>query len=454
MTRILLLLATLLTLAACKDDGPTASVETTPDGIEYTLLHMPNHEDVTIHIAWSTDWAYRAETNKAAPVVGTQLILAGGAEGFPAGEVGERFADLDSEGNIYVAASDHVIGELTFERGHLDETIAIANAHLRAPTLDQMWFDRIQEGTATNMAEAQAQPVHAGFDAACWAVLGAQPLRNALFLDDPGTFEDLTREDVVTWHSETFTRTPDAIVVAGGIGTADAGAAIDALLTGLPEAAQDVSREAAPDYTARRILLHLPDAQTSTLSFIAPLPPTRQGGELEDLILIDALGGDDQSVLFEAVRTELRASYSFGAGMANYTRDHRILFLTGQVEAAKLADAERVVREAYAAFREDGPQGSLAERKAPLEERLSKLSDSVVKQARSELQGPLDGSPPGRALGLLDELAAVSGKTLMARLRDAFPAPDSFIVIAVSPDANALPGACVITTPSEAADCP
>lgn len=454
MTRILFLVATLLSLTACQEDGPTASVETTPDGISYTLLHMPEHEDVTIHIAWPTDWAYRPETNKAAPVVGTQLILAGGAAGYPAGDVGERFADLNSEGDIYVAVNDHVIGELTFERGQIDETIAIANAHLRAPTLDQPWLDRIRDGTAANMAEAQAQPAHAGFDAVRWAVLGAQPLRNALSLDEPGVFDELTRNDVVNWHAETFTHAPEAIVVAGGIEAADAGAAIDALLAGLPEESRNLMQEAAPDFAARRILLHIPDAQTTTLSFIAPLPATRLGSEMEDLILIHALGGDDQSVLFEAVRTELRASYGFGAGMANYTREHRVVFLTGEVETAKLADVERVVRECYAAFRQSGLSGDLDARKAPLAANFTEIQDFVVDQARSELQSALDGFEAGRSFHLKDELRAVTGGTLMARLSSAFPQAEDFIVVAVSPDADALPGACVIRAPSEAADCP
>lgn len=454
MTRFLILIIALFMLAACKEEGPTASVETTPGGIAYTLLHMPEHEDVTIHIAWPTDWAYRPETNKAAPVVGTHLILAGGAEGYPAGDVGERFADLNSEGNIYVAVNDHVIGELTFERDQMDETIAIANAHLRAPTLDQMWFDRIRDGTAANMAEAQAQPAHAGFDAARWAVFGAQPLRNALSLDEARVFDDLTREDVVAWHAETFTRTPEAIVVAGGINAADAGAAVDALLTGLPEPSRNLTQEVAPDFAARRILLHMPDAQTTTLSFLAPLPPTRLGGELEDLILIHALGGDGQSVLFEAVRTELRASYGFGAGMANYTRDHRILFLSGEVETAKLADVERVVRDAYAAFQQSGLPGDLDARKAPLAANFTEIQGFVVDQARSELQSALDGHEAGRSLHLTTELQAVTGATLMDRLSSAFPQAEDFIVVAVSPDADALPGACVIRTPSEATDCP
>lgn len=454
MTRILLLFATLLALAACKEEGPTASVETTPGGIEYTLLHMPEHEDVTIHIAWPTDWAYRPETNKAAPVIGTQLILAGGAEGYPAGDVGERFADLNSEGEIYVAVNDHVIGELTFERDQMDKTIAIANAHLRAPTLEQMWLDRIRNGTAANMAEAQAQPAHAGFDAARWAVFGGKPLRSALSLDERGVFDELTRDDVVAWHSKTFTRTPQAIVVAGGIEAADAGAAIDTLLAGLPDASRTVTQEAAPDHTARRLLLHIPEAQTTTLSFIAPLPPTRLGGEMEDLILIHALGGDDQSLLFEAVRTELRASYGFGAGMANYTRDHRVLFLSGEVETAKLADVERVVRQAYAAFRQLGPSEALEPRKAPLEASFAELTDFVVDQARSELQSALDGFETGRSLRLTDELQAVTEGTLMDRLSSAWPQAQDFIVITVSPDADALPGACVILIPSAAADCP
>lgn len=454
MTRFLILIVALFSLAACKESAPTASRETSPDGVDYTLLHIPEHEDVTIHIAWATDWAYRPETNKAAPVVGTQLILAGGAEGLPASNMGERFADLNSEGDIYVAGNDHVVGELTFENGNMDETIAIANAHLRAPTLDQMWFDRIREGTAANMAEDQAQPASAGLDAVRWAVFGTQPLRNALSLDEPDTFEALSRDDVVAWQTETFTRSPEAIVVAGGIGEEAAGVAIDALLDGLPEATRSVSRETAPDFTARRILLHLPEAQTTTLSFIAPLPPTREGSELEDLILVHALGGDDQSVLFDAVRTELRASYGFGAGMANYTREHRILFLTGEAETAKLTEAERVVRDAYAAFLQSGPSGDLAERKAPVEAYLRELPDFVVDQARSELQSTLDGVEAGRSLHLVDELNAVTQDSLVDRLANSFPKPVGFIVMAVSPNADALPGACVIRTPVDAADCP
>lgn len=454
MIRILLLIAAMATLAACKDDDPAASVETSPGGIAFTLLQLPEQVDVTIHVAWPTDWAYRMATNKAAPMVGTQLILAGGAEGLPAGEVGERFADLGSEGHVHVAVNDHAVGELTFERAHMDETVAAANAHLRAPTLDPVWFDRIRGAAAAEMAEATSQPVQAAFDAVRWAVFGDQPLRNALSLDAPGTFDTLTREEVVAWQTETFTRDPEAIVVAGDIDARDAGGAVDALLAGLPEASRSVTRRSAPDFTPRRILLHRPGAQVTMLAFVAPLPSTRQGAELEDLILVHALGGDDRSVLFDAVRTGLRASYGFEAGLANYTRDHRLLFLAGEVQTAKLAEVERAVREAYAAFRHSGPAGELEARKAPLGASLAELPDFVIDQARSELESLLDGHRAGRSLRLVEELEAVTEDSLLDRLSTGFPGPDAFVVIAVSPDPGALPGACVIRTPADAAGCP
>ncbi|MEP1535523.1 MAG: insulinase family protein [Paracoccaceae bacterium] len=453
MIRLLAALMFLFGLAACTEDGPAVSEETSPEGIKYTLMQIPDHEDVSIQVAWASDWGYREDANAAAPVIGTQLMLAGGADGHAPGEVGERFVDLGSAGNFYVSANDHVVGELTFERGTLDETVAIASAHLRTPTLDQTWFERIREGIDQDMAQARAQPAHAGFDVGRWSVFGAQPLRRALSLDDPAVFQSLTRDEVAGWHQETITRNPAAIVVAGGIDAKTAGTAIDTLLADLPDIEPPVAPDVEPDYSPKRILLHSPDAKVTTLSFIAPLPSTRLGNELEDLIAVHALGGDDQSALFNAVRTELRASYGFGAGIANYTREHRILFIAGEVETAKLGAAETTVRDVYASFRSSPINGDLGARKAPLEASFSTLPDYVIDLARSELQSSLDGFAPGRSLGLVDELKAVSDQSISDRLQNGFPTAEDFIVIAVSPDADALPGACVITTTEQATAC-
>ncbi|MBB3141781.1 M16 family metallopeptidase [Halomonas organivorans] len=457
MIRWILPAAVIVSLAACSSEvsnegTPTASSELSPGGISYTLIHVPE-DDVAIHVAWPTDWAYREDTNKAAPLVGAELMLAGGAQGYPAGDVGERWADLNAGGNLYGVASDHIVGELVFEREDISEVVEIANAHLREPLLGQTWLNRISDGVEQSVNEERSQPAAAGFEAVRWTVLGEQPLRNALSLQGGNAFEALSRDDILAWHAETFTRTPEAVTVAGDIDAEAAGQALDSLLKGLPEKGRSLARGVKTDFKPRRILLHMPEAEVSSLAFVAPVPPTRLGGEIEDALLIDALGGDDQSVLFNAMRTHLRASYAFGAGMDNLTGDHRVMSMAGEVDTSKIAEAESVVREAYRKFRKTGMEGDIVERKVPLEAYFSEINDHVMDLARVELQSSLDGGDPGRVLRIMDEIEAVTDVSLNERLKDAFPEMDEFTVIAVSPEADSLPDACVITTPREAVDC-
>lgn len=453
MIRVATFLVAILMLAGCQSapPEPVASQETSPGGLAFTLIRVAEAEKVAIKIAWATDHAYREGVSQAVPYIGAQLLLAGGADGFDAGAVAERFADLGAAGRLD-STPEHIIGTLSVPARHRDETLVIANAHLAAPTFDEEWLARIREGLSRNLQEAQAQPAMLAGAVARAAILGEHPLRAALDLA-PGEFAGATRQAVADWHARTFTRNPAAAVVAGDLSAAEAGAALDTLLAGLPARASDPRRSPNPDFTPRRILLHAPEAKTTQLLFLAPLPPTREGSEFEDLLLVQALGGGEQSVLFEAIRTELRAAYAFGAGMAGYDRDHRFLVMAGSVEASALAEVERVAREAYAAFREAGPSGALADRKAPLTTELAAARRSPERLANSALLAKLDGHPGTLAVSLGALLDEVDEASMVRRLADAFPAPDDFLVIAVTPDPNALPGACAVKKPVEAMAC-
>ncbi|GGY08122.1 hypothetical protein GCM10007160_39350 [Litchfieldella qijiaojingensis] len=73
MIRLIPLAAVIVSLAACSSEEsnegtPAASSEVSPGGIHYTLIHVPEGDDVAMHVAWPTDWAYREDTNKAAAV--------------------------------------------------------------------------------------------------------------------------------------------------------------------------------------------------------------------------------------------------------------------------------------------------------------------------------------------------------------------------------------------------
>jgi predicted Zn-dependent peptidase len=277
MIRFVLALPLVLGLSFCEGEKtPKASEQISPNGTPYRLIQMPGNDYAAILAAWPNDWVGSAGRNPAASYIGAQLILAGGAEDYPAGEVVERFADMDANGELPVSA-DHLYGMLAAQKADWPEAVAIANAHLTRPSFDPDWFDRIRTGFAQNIAEAQSRPMQRGFDALRWAIIGDQPLRAMLSLDDPDAFANLSLEDLRGWHSATVTTRPESVVITGDLTPEQAGAGLDALLVGLPERVAQM-REIALDYRPRQILLHLPDATEAHLTFIAPLPATRMGG--------------------------------------------------------------------------------------------------------------------------------------------------------------------------------
>ena len=412
MTRPVAVLALVAVIGCNREDGPSAATVVSPDGVPLTLIHLPDEDDVSIQLAWPTDWAYRVEANPVVPLIGADLVLIGGAEGFGPGEASEHFADLNAEGLLQVEP-DHVTGILHAEKASLTEAIAVANAHLRAPAFDPGWFDRIRDDLEARSLEEAAGPRERTASAVRAMVFGEQPLGrsepwSAASLGETDLFKTVTLEDIGAWHSQTITGAPDAVIVAGDLSAEDAGAAVDALLEGLPTAALVPNRPVDPDFAPRRVLIHDPSATATQLTFIAPLPPLDGGGEIEDILLSQMLGQGIDSVLSEAVRTQLRASYSFGGGLGGYAYDLRLLAFSGEIDTDKAADVEAAVRRAYVAFRDGELGGGLEGRKTTLAQTFSELSDSPFRIAQRELKSALDGFPPGRALALVSEVEAVT----------------------------------------------
>ncbi|GIT91575.1 hypothetical protein JANAI62_20320 [Jannaschia pagri] len=453
MKHLVSAVAVTLLLASCREAGPAADQVTSPAGHSYVHITLPGAEDVTVQVAWATDWAKRQDRAPATPYLGADLILMGGTADHAPGQAGEVFADLGSLGRL-TASADHIIGDLTFTPDTLVETVSIANAHLRAPSLDDAWFLRLRDGLADTMAEAKTRPAHVAYDVARWAILGDRPVRRSLSLDDPRDVTETTREDVRVWHDQTILRAPEAIVVAGDIPRSQADAAVDGLLQGLPTTPGPARVATIADFTPRRILLHDPNADSTYITFVAQLPTVRGNEGFADLMIVDALTAGDRSVLFEAVRTRLRASYGFRGELARYGEDVRLFALSGGVETARLAEVEAAVRDAYGAFREAGSLSDLSERKQILADSLAEARTDTAQAAYGTLRALLQDRPPETVLTLGAMLDGVDDASIATRLQQVYPVPDGFVTIAVSADADALPGACVITQPAAAVDCP
>jgi zinc protease len=455
LKKFILPFCAIILMAGCnknQDTNTSVAQLKTPSGIPYTLVFMPDKSDIGLQIAWPTNWVLRTDVNQSVPYVGAQLILAGGAEGYAAGVAGETFADLKSE--AYLSASpDYLYGELYFKKENLNETLDVANAHLRAPLFDKNWLGRIADGLNANIKEAAAAGNFLSIQTARWSLIGDQPLRQSLALDEPGIVSAVTIDDLKSWKNQTIGRTNALIAIAGDLTPEAAGVAIDKLMEGLPDIPPEKPIKPSLSYGPRTILLHRPDLKTSSLLFIAPLPPTKEGKELEDIIIVQALGGDDQSALFKAVRTDLRAAYGFGAAVDAYSRENRILALLGEVETGKLSAVHDAVLAAYKKLRSEGPEGDMEPRKSSLRARIDEGRENVSHMSYGALMANLDGQDPLMALKIGDLLTAVSIDSVKSRLKDAYPEVGQFVVVAVSPDPNAIPEACVIKLPQEAVNC-
>lgn len=456
MNKLLICGAIVLLLSSCNEDKSRKVILTkTPNG--YPFHFMPIYEDgvtdITITIAWPMLWAYEDGRNPAVPYVAAESILSGGTDDLAPQDVLELFNDKNSSGQLYVRAN-HAIGELSFPKEHIEEVISIGSEMLSSPQFDQKWVNRIKQGLLANQTQAQTQAGHQMWAVARLAILDDGPLNTFLSLPNLGAIEEVSEDGLRRWHDETIVQTGGTIVVTGAISSPEAGKAIDRLLADLPLGRPLPNSVVQPDFAPRTILLHQPDAKKSTLGFIGQLPPTSEGGDLTDLLALQFFARTGDGPLFDAVRTELRASYAFQAGFTNYDRATRVIFIGGEVETEKLAQAANLVRERYEMYRSNPDLTGLDGLRQGIADATAQNVLFVDVAARTMLELALDGRDPGDAPRLGELLETIKAKDVQERLASVFPKGDSLIIVATSPDANAIPGACIITEIKQVRQCP
>lgn len=442
----------LLSLIACQSKENVLSEEVSESGLPYIFTNMPGNSRVSIYIAWPTDWYYSSDRNPAVPRIGAQMLLAGGATGYPAGQVVERFPDMNSEGDLWTSA-DYVYGVLHYSPEHQNETLKIVNAHLRSPLLDEKWLERIRAQYVEQTNEYRDSGEVQGFEASRWAMLGEQPLRAGLSVHEQSVIEAATKKDVADWASAVFKRKGVYISIAGDLSTTDAGLVVDALFDGLPAGVDAVAGVAEVDMSPKRIQFHAPKAKTNTLTFFGKLPPESDGSLMDDQIIISALNGGFDGGLFGAVRNELRATYNYGAGTDEYTADNRLLIMSGQIETSKIAEAENIIRKVYAEFRANPSIEDLPKIKKEYEIRFKEDLKDTGSVAYNAMVLKMRGMSPALALNLQAELDAITIETLEQRLKDVYPKADEFVMVLSSADRKALPDACVVEAAKDALGC-
>lgn len=463
MTRIIILL---ILVAACALVGyggfwfwndttkPEVTLRQTPNGTAF--YHVPMDQDAEPRVVFSITWphvsAYTGGANPALAYIATEAVLSGGTETLKAQEVLELLNDLNVQGTL-VPAADHVYGRLSFPAENLDRVIPVVAEILAKPQFEEQWLARIKAGKSDALKESMRRSNDRMWRASRMVILGEQPLRAYLDIPDLSVIDDIDQDAVRAWHRETIVRTGATIVVAGALSADAAAQAVDTLLADLPTGSSKTAAEITTDFSPKTVLLHMPEAEKTTLGFIGALPPTTEGGSLVDLVAMNFFARAGEGPLFDAVRNQLRASYGLQAGYGNYNRGVRFMVIAGEVETEKLAEVRDVVLETYADFRTNPEFAGFAE-----------LRDSIADHTRSNLKNPaavanlvteaiLDQEGTETILALDQRIAAITEDEVRDRMTTVYPKAEELMVFAASPDDQALPGACVITEIAQAQDC-
>lgn len=277
-------------------------------------------------------------------------------------------------------------------------------------------------------------------------MLGDQPVNNTLTPLSLDRIDQITVEDLRDWHKTVLVQNDVTVVVTGAISRQDAGRAVDQLLGDLPTGATVARSDLPAVFDPKMIYLHLPQAEKTTLGFVGALPNVFDGNEFTDLLALQVFADPTNGPLQQAIRTELRATYAIQAGYTDFNIGTRILFIFGEVEADKLAQAVATVTEVYGEFRSDPDLSTLPDLRSSLAQGTADNLSYVDIAARGILGLANANQDVTQVTKIGDQIRAITEQDVAERLKTSFPAADQLIVVAAGPNPDALPDACVITS--------
>ena len=423
----------------------------TKAGHAFHYLEIEKAKEVAIILSWPSNWI-DGDGAIATPYVGSKLMLSSGAGERDAATLAADFQDLNAFGDVD-ETSEAVIGTLVVRPENLAAAAALGRDVLVENHLDERWQKRVQQNLKATQLSRHKKLSTESWDTIRRAILGDSRLNDSLTVRPASLIDDVTADDIRTWHAETFTTTDITIVAAGPIEPVSVGDAIDQLLDGLPASPKQDETSAAEDNPpptplGKTILLHKPDAQKTLIRVAGLLPPAKERDYAYDLFAEIVLGKTKQSRLFDAVRTKLRASYVVDAGVDNYDRKTRLIFLDAELEGRQIGDVQAAFRDAYEGLRTSGITGDeFARVKDLLVAHFQEIEKEPESMAGLLMGFLLTDDPASERIAEIPEMIeALTLDEINAAIRRRLPAFDDMIRVITASDDQALNTDCVIAS--------
>lgn len=440
------MLLSLLVIPPVAADSPKMTRHISPAGHEFFYVPMADAKRTAVAVTWKSGLPTGPGIHEASARLGIDLMLSGGAGGLPPDEISADFEDLDAGSRLWVQPGE-IRGFVVAPNDQLVSAAKIANLVLTQPDLDERWLERekrnlirdtrIRNATATGLAWSLAREI----------TLDDHPYKRFWTAAPADGVRDISAPQLSVWHQDAFGTADLVITAAGAADPAGVASAIDLALAGLPATAGAHPLEfAGPTIRPGTIVLHDPDSPKSLIMALGELPGTAGGDDAVYRIATAVLGLGKQSRLFKAIRSQLRAAYGFGAGIETMTRNHRLIRMGGEVDTALLPQALEAMRQSYEAFRLNGiSQEEFPVARASYLQRIEQGLRRPAGVATMLMENRLNARSAEEFEQLSAHIGSLERMAVNDTIRAAYPPYEQLLKIVVTPDADAIPDACVIT---------
>lgn len=425
----------------------------TPAGIEYWYQNMSDAKRTAVSMIWQHNLP-NGDAHITASRLAVQLMLKGGAGGKLPDTIIADFEDLDGGAKLFVQPRE-IRGFIVAPKSNLLNAAEISNDVLARPNFDKKWFAREKKNLVDNASNQSNNSFGIGWKLSRAVMLGDHQYAQFWSLSPVEEIANLALDDVKGWHNNNFNIEGIKITVAGDAPPELIGLAIDRALEGLPRGVAGKSPALTnSNVPAATIVFHKPDLPKSLVLIFGKLPPAKAGKDVSLIIASGVLGLGKQSRLFKAVRSGLRAAYGFKATRVNFTRDTRVLAMHGEVETALLQKTLSEVEETYEEFRTSGIgfiEFPLAKRFYRQRIEAEKKKPTSVAYMMMELLQ--EQNPLSKLTNLEATIDGLDRTEVNAMIAETFPEYSAMLKIIVTPDAEIVEGACVITQIDQVQKC-
>lgn len=376
----------------------------------------------------------RATADKpgVATMMGDMLMKGAGALDTAAFE--EALGNLGSSVNVFTSGRFTTVRGSTLAR-NLDETIAIVNDMINAPTFDEGEFETLRESYAQNAVAQQANP---NFLASQADARLTYPADSALSVAGSGTEDQVrsvTLDDIKAFHTSYMDLSTATMNIVGDFDENDVLSVFGAINDPVEGELADKARPAlAPVDNTTIYFYDVPDAKQSVIRMARPALTSVD----PDYARLDALNFPLGGIYTSKLMTELRVNkgYTYGIGSgASADKDSGSFLVRTSVRTNATLESLELIRDIVAEHGRNMTSEELAEMKESLM-RGQALKTETLSDKLSLIQDISRNDLPADIRA--QEMARVQSMTLedARALSDAHMRPDAMRIVVVGDAAS------------------